>query len=401
MLYIIFYFQVHQPFRVNKYTVFDIGSSKNYFDEVLNRNVFNKVADKCYIPANELFGELIELSDGVFKISYSITGTFIEQAKKYRPDVYQSFLDLVKTGAVELINETYYHSLSCIFDLDEFLEQVKMHMELIEKEFGTLPLTFRNTELIYFDKLSDILLDFPNIKTILIEGADKILMGESPLYPRFSHNHAHLLLLKHYKLSDDIAFRFSDRFWKEYPLTPQKYVSWIKDLTLIEKEGRNLYLNLFMDYETFGEHQWKESGIFEFIKEVIKILLKERDISFCLPSEVSYTLNYTPKTISVPQPTSWADTERDLSAWLSNSLQWNAMKTTYELLKKAKEKGKKELVKILRHLTTSDHFYYMCIKYFQDGDVHKYFSPFHSPESAYRYYMNILCDLEERLMEDY
>uniref|UniRef100_A0A7V5XFJ1 Alpha-amylase n=1 Tax=Thermodesulfobacterium geofontis TaxID=1295609 RepID=A0A7V5XFJ1_9BACT len=399
MLYIIFYFQVHQPFRINKYKVFDIRDSVNYFDEDLNRYVFNKVSERCYLPANKLFKDLISSSDGRFKISFSITGTFIEQAKKYRPDVLESFLDLVKTGGVELLNETYYHSLASIFDLNEFLEQVAEHENLIKKELGFIPTVFRNTELIYFDKLSDILLNLPHIKIILIEGADKILKGDSPLYPRISYNHAHLLLLKHYRLSDDIAFRFSDKSWGEYPLTAKKYVSWIKDLTLIEKEGKNLYLNLFMDYETFGEHQWKESGIFEFIKNMVEFLLKERDIAFLLPSEVSYTLNYKPKTVSVPEPTSWADIERDLSAWLSNSLQWNAMKTCYELLKISKEKKRLDLIPILKKLTTSDHFYYMCIKYFQDGDVHKYFSPYSSPEEVYRYYMNILSDIENRLEE--
>jgi len=399
MLYIIFYFQVHQPFRINKYKVFDIKERVDYFDEDLNRYIFNKVSERCYLPANKLFKNLIESSDGRFKISFSITGTFVEQAKRYRPDVFESFLDLVKTGGVELLNETYYHSLSSVFDLNEFLEQVAEHEELIKKEFGFIPTVFRNTELIYFDKLSDILLSLPHIKTILIEGADKILKGDSPLYPRISYNHAHLLLLKHYRLSDDIAFRFSDKSWEEYPLTAEKYVSWIKDLTLIEKGGKNLYLNLFMDYETFGEHQWKESGIFEFIKNVVELLLKERNIAFLLPSEVSHTLNYKPKTVSVPEPTSWADIERDLSAWLSNSLQWNAMKTCYELLKIAKEKKRRDLIPILKKLTTSDHFYYMCIKYFQDGDVHKYFSPYSSPEEVYRYYMSILSDIENRLEE--
>jgi len=398
MLYIIFYFQVHQPFRISKYSFFDIGSTKSYFDEELNRYVFNKVSEKCYLPANNLFKELILNSEGLFKISYSITGTFLEQAKLYRPEVYESFLELVKTGGVELLCETYYHSLASIFDMEEFIEQVSEHLELMKREFGCEPTVFRNTELIYFDKLSDVLFqNFPQIKTILIEGADRILMGEPPLYPRLSYNHAHLLLLKHYKLSDDIAFRFSNRGWEEYPLTAEKYVKWLKDLTLMEREGKNLYLGLFMDYETFGEHQWKETGIFEFIKRVVELLLEERKIKFIFPSEAFQTLNYMPKGLSVPTPTSWADTERDLSAWLSNPLQWNAMKTVFEFLRIAKEKGKRDLIPVLKKLTTSDHFYYMCIKYFQDGDVHKYFSPYDLPENAYKYFMNILADIEEKL----
>ncbi|MCS7198835.1 MAG: glycoside hydrolase family 57 protein [Caldimicrobium sp.] len=397
MLYLIFYFQVHQPFRVSKYSFFDIGTTKSYFDEELNRYIFNKVSEKCYLPANNLFKELILASEGRFKISYSITGTFLEQAKLYRPEVFESFQELMKTGGVELIAETYYHSLASIFDLDEFIEQVGAHLETIERDFGYIPRVFRNTELIYFDKLSDVLLNFPQIKTILIEGADRILMGDSPLYPRLSYNHVHLLLLKHYKLSDDIAFRFSDRGWAEYPLRAETYVQWIKDLMLSEREGRNLYLGLFMDYETFGEHQWKETGIFEFIRKVIELILEEPYIRFIFPSEAYKTLNYSPKGLSVPTPTSWADTERDLSAWLSNPLQWNAMKTVFDFLKKAKEKNYSWLIPILKKLTTSDHFYYMCIKYFQDGDVHKYFSPYDLPENAYKYFMNILADIEAKL----
>lgn len=398
MLYIVFYFQVHQPFRVRKYKIFDVNKGLDYFDDELNKKIFIKVSERCYLPANDLFKRLILTSEGRFKISYSLTGTFIEQAKQFYPKVFESFLELVKTGGVELINETYYHSLSCLFDMEEFIEEVKEHAELIKKEFGFLPTTFRNTELIYFNKISDVIFhSLPHVKTILIEGADKILKGSSPLYPRLSHNHAHILLLKHYRLSDDIAFRFSDKNWYEYPLTAEKYISWIKDLQLIEKGNKNLYLNLFMDYETFGEHQWKESGIFEFIEKVILLLLKEPNIKFLWPSEVRDTLNYQPLSLSVPDPTSWADTERDLSAWLSNPLQWNAINTCYNLLKKAKQKSKKDLISTIKKLTTSDHFYYMCIKYFQNGDVHKYFSPYHSPEEIYRYYMNILTDIENRL----
>ncbi len=396
-LYIIFYFQVHQPFRIAPFSFFDVGTRKNYFDEELNRSIMQKVARRCYLPTNQLFKELILVSEGRFKISYSLTGTFIEQAKLYAPEVWDSFLELWQTGGVEFLAETYYHSLASIFDLEEFVEQVEEHYQLLKRELGFEPTVFRNTELIYFDKLSDVLLNFPNLQSILIEGADHILRGDLPLYPRRSANHVHLLLLKHYRLSDDIAFRFSDRSWPEWPLTAEKYVRWVKELFLAEREGKNLYLGLFMDYETFGEHQWAESGIFEFIKSLITELLKEPDIEFLFPSEVPKSLNYSPKVLPVPNPTSWADTERDLSAWLSNSLQWNAMKTVFDLLRLAKEKERWDLVPTIRKLTTSDHFYYMCIKYYQDGDVHKYFSPYPSPEVAYRYFLNILADLEEKL----
>lgn len=397
MLHIVFYFQVHQPNRLRPYSILDIGNADYYFNDELNKNIIEKVADKCYIPANRLLFDLINKYEGSFKVSFSITGTFIEQVQRYRPDVLESFRDLAQQGGVEILGETYYHSLASIFDEDEFLEQVKMHSDLMEQEFGIKPATFRNTELIYSDNISNVIAELPQFKIILTEGADKLLRWRSPLYVYKNYTQTHLLLLKYYRLSDDIAFRFSDRNWIEYPLIAEKFVDWILKLSLIEKEGKNLYLNLFMDYETFGEHQWSETGIFEFIRRLPEYVLKNEFVSFIWPSEAIDSLNYEPEALSVPHPISWADTERDLSAWLSNSLQWNSMKTFYEILKKLKEKGRTDMLEIARKLSTSDLYYYMCTKYFQDGDVHKYFSPYPSPEDAYIYFMNALADLEKRV----
>jgi len=399
MLHIVFYFQVHQPYRLRPYSILDIGNVDYYFNDELNKNIIEKVADKCYIPANRLLFDLINKFEGSFKVSFSITGTFIEQIRRYRPDVLESFRDLAQQGGVEILGETYYHSLASIFDEDEFLEQVKMHSDLMEQEFGIKPAVFRNTELIYSDNISNVISELPQFKIILTEGADKLLRWRSPLYAYKNYTQTHLLLLKYYRLSDDIAFRFSDRNWIEYPLITEKFVDWILKLSLIEKEGKNLYLNLFMDYETFGEHQWSETGIFEFIRRLPEYVLKNEFVTFIWPSEAIDSLNYEPEALSVPQPISWADTERDLSAWLSNSLQWNSMKTLYEILKKLKEKGPTDMLKTARKLSTSDLYYYMCTKYFQDGDVHKYFSPYSSPEDGYIYFMNALADLEKR-MED-
>ena len=397
MLHIIFYFQVHQPYRLNPFRVLHIGRSHDYFDDDLNRRIFDKVANKCYIPSNELLLDLIDRFEGRFKVSFSITGTFIEQARRYRPDVLESFRNLAQHGGVEFLGETYYHSLACMFDQEEFLDQVRMHSRLMEEEFGARPITFRNTELIYNNQISDYVSELSQYKIVLMEGADKILKWRSPLYAYKSFNKNHYLLLKYYRLSDDIAFRFSDRNWAEYPLMVDKFVDWVMKLPLIEREGSNLYLNLFMDYETFGEHQWSDAGIFEFLKHLPGSILRHERVSFIWPSEVITSLNYEPEALSVPEMVSWADTERDLSAWLSNPMQWNAMRTLFEVMHRIKESGRTDLLETARKLSTSDLYYYMSTKYFEDGDVHKYFSPYTWPEDAYIYFINAVADLEKRL----
>ncbi len=395
-LHIVFYFQVHQPFRLNDFGVLDVGSGKSYFNEALNREIIRKVGDKAYIPANRLLLRLIDKFEGKFKISFSITGMAVEQFKQYYPEVLESFRELARTGCAEFIGETYYHSLAYLFDQDEFIDQVKKHREMVKREFGYSPIVFRNTELIYQDQLSD-LVESEGYKVILAEGAERILGGKSPLYAYKNYTGKVYLLLKYYKLSDDIAFRFSDRGWIEYPLTAEKFAKWVYDLPLIEKEDRNLFLNLFMDYETFGEHQWEETGIFKFLEKLPELLLEKDFISFAWPSEVMEIVNYEPEKLSFPEPVSWADVERDLSAWLANGMQRNATKTLYKILKKVTESGDPELLENVRKLTTSDHVYYMSTKYFQDGDVHKYFSPYGTPEEAYLYLLNALADVEERI----
>jgi alpha-amylase len=397
VLHISFYFQVHQPYRLRPYRVLDIGKRHDYFDDDLNRAILDKVSNKCYIPANSLLLDLINRYEGRFKVAFGITGSFVEQARRWRPDVLESFRDLAQHGGVEFVGETYYHSLSCIFDEEEFLEQVRMHSELIEDEFGAKLVAFRNTELVYSDRVSDFISEFPQYKVILMEGADKILNWRSPLYAYKSHNQKHLLLLKYYRLSDDIAFRFSDRAWAEYPLMVDKFVDWIGKLRLVEAGNKNLFLNLFMDYETFGEHQWSDAGIFDFMRHLPEAILRKDCMSFIWPSEILQSLNYEPEALSVPEPVSWADTERDLSAWLSNPMQWNAMNTLYETMRMVDERGRTDLLETARRLSASDLFYYMCTKYFQDGDVHKYFSPHAWPEDAYIYFINALADLEKRL----
>lgn len=398
MLNVVFYFQVHQPYRLRHVNVLDIGKNTDFFNDTLNRQVMVKVAEKCYLPTNRLLLSLIRKMEGRFKIAYSITGTAIEQFKQYSPETLDSFKALVDTGCVELLGETYYHSLAFLYDTNEFLDQVAMHRELMKSEFGYHTETFRNTELIYQDRLSDLIFEIEGFKTIITEGVERILQWRTPLYAYKNYSKDINLLLKYYQLSDDIAFRFSNRDWPEYPLTVDKFVNWIDHLTLAEQEGRNQFLNLFMDYETFGEHQWAESGIFDFMQHFPAEVLSRPHLGFATPKETFALANYQQESLSFPDPVSWADEERDLSAWLENDMQKNAIETFFGLLEQVKQTGDPQLLETARKLSTSDHFYYMCTKYFQDGDVHKYFSPYDSPDQAYIYYISALADLEERIM---
>jgi len=388
---ICFYFQVHQPFRVKNYSFFDIGQSPFYEDDKKNEEILNKVAEKCYLKTNKKMLELIKRHKGEFRISYSISGTAIEQFEKYRPDVLQSFIDLANTGCVEFLSETYSHSLSFIYSKTEFKRQVKKHSDMIMKYFNQKPKVFRNTELIFNNELASYIEEM-GYKGIICEGVDTLLKGRTPNYLYRSVNTESIkLLLKNHRLSDDIAFRFSDKGWKEHPLTVDKYKQWVFNVA-----GSGETINLFMDYETFGEHQWESTGIFDFLDHLPGEILKHPDFNFKTPSEVvdSYTVR---DVYDAHNFTSWADTERDLSAWLSNSMQKEAMKRIYSLENDILKCGNPHLLNIWERLQTSDHFYYMCTKFWSDGDVHKYFSPYDSPYDAYLYYMNVYSDLECRV----
>ena len=386
-----FYFQVHQPHRLRHYRYFDIGQQPFYEDDEKNKAILLKVANKCYLPANALMLKLIEKNEGRFKISYSISGVAIEQFKKYCPDVLDSFKRLVDTGCVEILNETYYHSLSFLFSPEEFLDQVEKHHQLIRKEFGQAATTFRNTELIYNNALGQ-LIESLGYKVALAEGAEKVLGSRSPNFVYHAAGTKNLkLLLRNYKLSDDIAFRFSNPNWVEYPLMAEKFSSWVH-----QTAGNGEVINLFMDYETFGEHQWEDKGIFNFLDALPRSILEHDDFDFCTPSETIQRYSARDE-LDIHDYYSWADMERDLSAWRGNELQEDALKSVYALEKKVKGTNDQDLIKSWRSLLISDHFYYMCTKYFSDGDVHKYFSPYDDPYSAYINYRNVLKDLKERV----
>jgi len=386
-----FYFQVHQPYRLRDYGVFDVGRRSDYFDAKLDEAVLRKVAAKCYGPMNALVEELVARTDGRFRASYSITGTALEQLERWAPDVIESFRRLASSGAVEFLAETYYHSLAFVGSRDEFDEQVELHAAAMQRVLGVRPRVFRNTELIFSNAVARRVHDL-GFAGVLAEGADRVLGSRSPHFAYTAHGAPDLpVLLKSYRLSDDIAFRFGNRGWEGWPLTADKFAGWLQRVN-----GCGETINLFMDYETFGEHQWAETGIFEFMRALPDAVLAHRDMRFATPSEV--IASCAPRgELDVPNFVSWADSERDLSAWLGNAMQKEALRALYALRGDVRASGDARALEDFRRLTTSDHFYYMCTKWFADGDVHKYFSPYESPYEAHIAFMNALSDLSRRV----
>ena len=389
------YFQVHQPIRLRKYHFFDIGKNSDYYDDFANRTITRKVADRCYLPANRTMLELIRKYGKNFKVSFSISGMAIEQFREYAPEVIDSFKELVATGCVEILAETYSHSLASLVDEGEFKKQVKQHADLMKELFGVKPVTFRNTELIYSDRIGEIVASL-GFRTMLTEGAKHILGWKSPnfVYANAINPKLHLLL-RNFKLSDDIAFRFSDRNWSEWPLTADKYVGW---LASPDMPGETV--NLFMDYETFGEHQWAETGIFDFMAALPAKALATKSLKFATPSEVSKKFQPV-GVLHSPYPISWADEERDVTAWIGNELQNEAFDKLYKLRDKIRAIDHPDFTYVWNFLQGSDHFYYMATKWFSDGDVHSYFNPYDSPYEAFINYMNVLSDFEIEVDKKY
>ena len=392
---ICFYFQVHQPFRLKQYSVFDIGYQHQYFDDnsatnLNNEAVLRKVGRKCYLPANTLMLDLLEKYDD-FNISYSLSGVFLEQIELWAPDILQSFQQLVNTGKVEILSETFYHSLSALYSPKEFRKQVRMHRNKVKQLFGVEPTVFRNTELIYSNEVAREV-EKMGYKAILAEGADDILDWKSSNFVYQAAGTKGLkLLLKNYRLSDDVAFRFSNKDWAGYPLTADKFAHWLH-----ETDGNGEVINLFMDYETFGEHQWEDTGIFDFLRELPSAIFKHPQFDFVTVSEA--IKRYEVKdVVDFHRVVSWADLERDTSAWTGNEMQRHALSQIYNLEDEVNQSKNKEIQCDWQRMQTSDHFYYMCTKWFSDGDVHKYFNPYETPYDAFLSYMNALNDLRYRL----
>ena len=388
-----FYFQVHQPYRIKKYRFFNMGNDHYYFDEYLNRSIIERVAQKSYLPMNQLLLDLIAKHGKDFKVSFSITGMAIEQFEQYAPEVLDSFKRLADTGNVEFLAETYAHSLVSLKSGDEFKRQVEMHKAKIKELFGVEPVTYRNTELIYSDDIGEAVADM-GFKTMLTEGAKHVLGWKSPNYVYHHPTRSKLkLLLKNFRLSDDIAFRFSSQSWNEWPLTTDKYLEWLKQTNPEEQ-----VVNLYMDYETFGEHQWAETGIFDFMRVLPTKIIEDGEFSFKTPAEIAANSDAISE-LHVPNAISWADEERDLTAWLGNEMQDEAFDKLYAMAEQMQNCNDEQMQADWLKLQTSDHFYYMCTKWFADGDVHEYFNPYPSPFEAFINYMNVLSDFQIRLKE--
>jgi len=387
-----FYFQVHQPHRLRPYSVFE--SNGSYFDDDTNQRIIRRVAEKCYLPATQLLLDLVNRHQGRFRISFSLTGCVIEQLREHAPAALDLFKALVDTGCCELLGETYHHSLAFIYSRDEFRQQVDLHAQLMHDVFGVTPTVFRNTELIYSNDLAEHLAADGHYVAVLTEGADHVLQDRSPNVLYHPPGRPGLAVLtKNYRLSDDIAFRFSCREWDQWPVTVEKYSRWV--CTNHDAGDGGDVCNLFMDYETFGEHQWPVTGIFNFLAALPDQLLDD-GCTFVTPSEAA--AQFEPNgELDVPHMISWADTERDLTAWLGNAMQSNALHELYKLEAAIKANGDAKLLAAWRNLSASDHFYYMCTKYFADQAVHKYFNPYESPYDSYINYMNVLDSLRTRL----
>jgi alpha-amylase len=388
-----FYFQVHQPYRVKRYRVFDIGNDPEYFNDrsdtdLNNRRIIEKVARKSYIPATKALIEMLRRHPEM-RVSFSFSGIALEQLERYVPEAIELFKELIDTGRAEVLGETYYHTLAFFYSPGEFEQQVAKHRDLIRRLFGVWPRVFRNTELSYRNDLAEWA-ERSGYIGILAEGWDPILGWRSPNYVYKPKGVANTrLLLKNYRLSDDVAFRFSSRDWSEWPLTAEKFAEWIR-----AAEGETI--NLFMDYETFGEHQWEDTGIFAFLDALPAAVYRTPDTHFRTPSEVIQS--YEPRDeVDVPHILTWADTDRDLTAWVGNPMQKAAIENVYALEAAVRGANDHKLLDDWRKLQTSDHFYYMCTKWSADGDVHAYFSPYESPYDAYIAYMNALSDLRLRV----
>lgn len=385
------YFQVHQPSRLRTYRFFDIGVNHHYYDDYQNRTIVRRVAEKSYLPMNRLLLDLIKEYGAAFKVTFSISGIALDQFSQFAPEVIDSFKKLAKTGNVEFLAETYAHSLVSLKDPDEFRSQVMMHADRIESLFGKRPTSFRNTELIYSDFIGEQVLEM-GFNIMLTEGARHILGWKSPNFMYCNASSPKLkLLLRNYQLSDDIRFRFSNQSWTEWPLTAEKFASWINS-----NDKNQQVLNIFLDYETFGEHQWAETGIFEFMKAMPKQVFALTNYTFDTPSGLAEKAQPV-SAVTVPVPISWADEERDLTAWLGNEMQDEAFESVYKLLPQMRGCKNPELIKDWLYLQTSDHFYYMCTKWFSDGAVHNYFNPYSSPYEAFINYMNALSDFIRRI----
>jgi alpha-amylase len=404
---ICFIFEVHQPFRLNRNFHQDLLARQSvtkedlfnlYFDNRLNRHIFDRAAQKCYFPSNNAILEQIDRYKKdlkKFKVAYGISGVFLEQCELWNPDLLDSFKELAKSGCVEFLDQPYYHSLASLYGIDrlEFVEQIKMHRKLMKDLFNYEPTVVENTECLYNNAIAKTVEEL-GYKATITEGVERILDWRSPNYVYKAKNSGLRVLLRNYRLSDDIGFRFSSTWWEEWPLTAEKYTSW-----LAATAGQAIIL--FVDYETFGEHHWPESGIHEFLRWLPGEVIKWDHLNWCTPSEIIQRHDPVGE-IDVDEfnTVSWADLERDHSAWIDNPMQAICYDSLKELEHPVKAIGDPELLRLWRYLQMSDHLYYMSIKGGGPGDVHCYFNPCSSPVEAFAVYSKIISDLEARILRE-
>ncbi len=381
-------FVIHQPYRLRRYTIFDLGQNSTYDDDDINCDILLKMARKCYLPANDVMLKLIDRHEGKFRLSYSISGTALDQFEQYAPEVIASFKALAKTGCVEFMGGTYSGSLCCLYSQEEFTEQVKMHSKRIKELFGKAPQCLRNTELIYNNDLAAQVEEL-GFKSILAEGADQALGWRSPNFVYQPVNCLKIkLLMRNATLSDDVALRFSNQNWDEWPLTAEKYAAWCHSTN-----GQGEVINMFMDYHALGGFNDANSGVFYFMEALPEMIMRHDDFDFKTPSEV--VAQYQPVAkIDMPQFMSWSLTQSDLSSWTGNDMQQDALEALYALESRVKDIKDSELLLAWRRLQTADNFNYMNTRWFADGSDHREFNPYGSPYDAYIVFMNVLADLE-------
>ncbi len=385
------YFQIHQPFRLKRYRFFDIGKDHYYYDDFANDDVITRIARNSYLPVVESMKEMIEASNGQFKAAFSISGVALEQLEMYVPELIDALKSLAQTGCVEFLSETYSHSLSSLSEVEEFRAQVKAHDEKIYTLFGQKPKVFRNTELIYSDEIAGMIAGM-GFKGVITEGAKHILGWKSPNYLYNSMAAPKLkMLLRNEKFTDDIARRFSDYEWSEYPLTAEKFIKWVS-----ETPAEEPIVNIFMNCEALGEGNLRESGIFDFFKALPRFAA-EAGIGFITPSEAVSKLRPV-DALSVPYPMSWTDEARDVSTWLGNRLQNEAFHKLYALAERVRMCDDRRIKQDWNYLQASDHFFFMSTKY---GAGKSSYSPYETPFDAFINYMNVLSDFIVRVEEQY
>jgi len=407
---VILCFEVHQPYRIRPRITELIASrqvvrfrdlGKIYFDEELNKQLFKRVSEKCYLPASEALLDMIDKQKGDnrgLRVAFSLSGLFVEQARAYDERVLQAFKDLADTGRVEFLAQTYYHSLVSLYSEErpEFIEQVKKHVNIVNEEFSQKPSVFENTELIYNNSIARTV-EKMGFKAIFTEGVERILGWRSPNHVYSPKGASRLrLLLRNYRLTDDIGFRFSSTMWEQYPLTAEKYASWLNATP-------GDCINIFMDYETFGEHHWKETGIFDFLRALPERILEYQNLCFMLPSEAvdSFDVKDEIDVFELGGTISWADEEKDLTAWLQNPMQIFLFERIKALENLVKAIGDPEVLELWRRFTTSDYYYYLSTKAGGAGEVHSYFNPYPNALQAYNNMMEALLDFELRVRRTY